>query len=270
MKLQANRKFWFTIVLFIVAVMAFAFRSREAIHGALRFHPTSAAAETLSTLPPVMLWAWERPENLDFIDPRKVGVAFLAKTVYLRGDSVVARPRLQPLKVPNDTKLVAVIRIESARAELPHLTTSQVETTAEEIATSAQMPNISGIQIDFDATLSERNFYRQLLLIVRARLPVSMPLSMTALASWCDGDNWLSDLAVDEAVPMLFRLGTERRQFVSHLQSGEKFRAPSCQGATGVSTDEPLPIPPVERIYIFSPKSWSQISLSDAMETYQK
>ena len=32
---------------------------------------------------------------------------------------------------------------------------------------------------------------------------------MTALASWCLSDRWISDLPVDEAVPMLFQMGPE-------------------------------------------------------------
>ena len=36
----------------------------------------------------VILWAWERPEDLSFINPEKVGVAFLAKTIYLRASRI--------------------------------------------------------------------------------------------------------------------------------------------------------------------------------------
>ena len=42
---------------------------------------------------------------------------------------------------------------------------------------------------------------------VRRRLPRDLPLSMTALASWCAGDTWIEALPVDEAVPMLSRWG---------------------------------------------------------------
>ena len=31
-----------------------------------------------------MLWAWERPERLTFLDPREAGVAFLARSVNWR------------------------------------------------------------------------------------------------------------------------------------------------------------------------------------------
>ncbi len=59
-----------------------------------------AALRRLAGFPKIMLWAWERPEDLNFVDPRQSGVAFLARTLALRGEQVVVRPRLQPLKVP--------------------------------------------------------------------------------------------------------------------------------------------------------------------------
>jgi hypothetical protein len=61
----------------------------------------------------VILWAWERREDLSFIDPRKVDVAYLAGTLYLRGDRVVIRPMRQPLIVPEDSFMIPVVRIET-------------------------------------------------------------------------------------------------------------------------------------------------------------
>jgi hypothetical protein len=62
----------------------------------------------------------------------------------------------------------------------------------------ARRPGISGIQVDFDATASERRFYRELVIDLRRLLPDSVPLSITALASWCLDDNWISGLPADE------------------------------------------------------------------------
>ena len=84
---------------------------------------------------------------------------------------------------------------------------------------------------------------------------------MTALASWCKGDNWLDDLPVDEAVPMLFRMGVEQNQFRSQLAAGARFSARPCQASVGVSTDEPLAqLQPVQRLYVFNPEPWSATS----------
>src|SRR5688572_18965491 len=161
----------------------------------------SHRATPVETLPPVILWAWERPEDLTFVDPEKTAVAFLAKTITLRGDRVAVKPRLQPLKLAPGTKLVAVVRIESDLTNEPTLSALQLQHTANAIT---DLSGISVVQIDFDATVSERNFYRDLLQNLRRQLPPAIGLSMTALASWCAGDDWLRDLPVDEAVPMLF------------------------------------------------------------------
>ena len=65
----------------------------------------------------IILWAWEHPEDLSFIDPKEVSVAFLAKTIYLWGDNVNVRPRMQPLSIPRGTKLIAVARIETRQSK---------------------------------------------------------------------------------------------------------------------------------------------------------
>lgn len=221
----------------------------------------------LASLPPVIVWAWERPEDLRFVDPQQTGVAFLAKTITLRGDKVFARPRLQPLQLAPGTKTVAVIRIETDRSDAPSLSPSQLQQTAREIRNSSVS---SVVQIDFDATVSERNFYRDLLKAVRRDLPSSVSLSITALASWCAGDDWLHDLAIDEAVPMLFRLGVDAPGFQRRVQTGQPFESRMCRNAAGVSTDEPVKPPTVARLYIFNPKPWSKDSLTAAREAYGK
>jgi hypothetical protein len=223
----------------------------------------------------VILWAWERPEKLDYLDPQKVGVAFLAKTIYLRGDEAVSRPRLQPLSVPNGAAVIAVARIEASResdrAEMPTLSQRQLKDAVTEIAELGSLPNVVMVQVDFDATTTQRSFYRELLNELRASLPQSTLLSITALASWCKGDNWLRDLSIDEAVPMLFRMGVERKQFLSQLAAGAPFNAAPCQTSAGISTDEPIAqLPPMQRVYVFNPKSWSPEAVNQTLETYQK
>ena len=228
------------------------------------------AHSSLQTLPPVMLWAWERPERLDFIDTNRVGVAFLAKTIHLRHGDVTVRPRLQPLVLAKDTRVVAVIRIESDRREHRDLSESQLDRVAREVVLTSQLPDVLAIQIDFDAKASERDFYRLLLSQVRKHLPQSMPLSITALASWCASDNWLSGLPIDEAIPMLFRMGIDGRQFKSRLGAGEDPFTNPCSNAAGISIDELIEPPQRKRLYIFSPNPWTQQSVTSALETYAK
>jgi hypothetical protein len=252
----------------LLFIAAFRFQKRDHSH---EIPNATVNSSRLSQLPAVILWAWERPEQLDFIDTQKVGVAFLAKTIYLRSDQAVSRPRLQPLALPADARIIAVARIESDRHEPPTLSSSQITETANEIAQLGSLPKVVMVQVDFDATSSERAFYRELLTELRSRLPTSISLSITALASWCKGDNWLDNLPVDEAVPMLFRMGVERRQFLSQLAAGERFSSQRCQASAGVSTDEPLTqLPHVERLYVFNPAVWTPDDVNHLLETYNK
>jgi len=256
----------------LLFLVAFRFQTRE--HERAVWSVPSSSSR-ISQFPETILWAWERPEKLDFIDPEKVGVAFLAKTIYLRGDRVVSRPRLQPLTLSPGTRVIAVARIESEHpsdhSKRPALSPVTITETVAAISELGSLPNVVMVQVDFDARTSERAFYRELLVQLRGKLPQSTSLSITALASWCKGDNWLEDLPVDEAVPMLFRMGVERKQFLSQVAAGDGFSSAPCQASAGVSTDEPLELSPrVQRLYVFNPRVWSPVSLDQVMETYKR
>ena len=83
--------------------------------GALSLSPAGAVANgdssRLSKLPDVVLWAWERPEDLRGLDD-DVGVAFLAQTIDIGNKTFQVTPRRQPLRVSPGARLVAVTRIE--------------------------------------------------------------------------------------------------------------------------------------------------------------
>lgn len=227
---------------------------------------TPLARDPLSSFPHIILWAWERPEVLDFIDPDAVGVAFLAGTLYLSDEHVSVRPRLQPLSVPRGTKLIAVVRIEADRLRLPTLTSRQRETAAAAIAGVSRLSGIAALQVDFDASVSQRGFYRDVLQDLRRQLPDSMPLSMTALASWCIYDDWLAGLPVDEAVPMLFRMGADERR-VRRYVAAEDFHPALCRQSLGMATDEPRPkFPANRRLYIFHPQPWRPEAVQRVLE----
>lgn len=220
--------------------------------------------------PRIILWAWERPENLEFINPRAVAVAFLAQTIQWRATETLVKPRLQPLKFAPGTELIAVVRIE---AEDAALSPAQLNATVSAIRQMPPPANLSAIQIDFDAKESERAFYRELLQALRRELPPKLRLSITALASWCIHDNWLAGLPINEAVPMLFRLGVERNEVRGYLAAGKAFRCGLCQHSLGVSTDESfarLPARDVESIYVFNPQPWSVASVNKVLQEWQQ
>lgn len=200
-------------------------------------------------LPKVILWAWERPEDLRFLDPVQTGVAFLAATALIqRNGDVKFHPRTQRILLPAGIPVLAVVRVESPA---PHQAV-ELQPLLSALDEIVCLPNVRALQIDFDARSSERNFYRALLERVQAE--TTKPISVTALASWCAGDRWLEGEPIVEAVPMFFRMGKGE----SHDMSIE---SSICGNSIGLSTDEPWPAkrpPRVNRIYLFNPHSWTQ------------
>jgi len=271
--------------------------------------PHTPSGRRMGSLPDLFFWAWERPEDLRFLETKNAGVAFLAKTIYIpapnedlpkdAGSSLHIRPRLQPLRVAPTTPLIAVVRIETRAGRQPgayffaatrssspaHYTAQQQERAVAEIANVANLPNVRAVQIDFDAAVSERAFYSALLSDVREKLPSSIPLSITALASWCIGDPWLEQLptgTIDEAVPMLFRMGPDAANVAKFLSAGTDFPVRACQASLGVTTDEPLsramlgaaPNQAIratcnKRIYIFAPRAWTQPAADAVLQEWQ-
>jgi hypothetical protein len=191
-------------------------------------------------MPQKILWAWEMPEDVSFADPKEFGVAFLAQTIFLQNDRVIPKKRQQPLKIADGAYAIAVTRIETYKEteKRPTLSADMVRQTAEAIVETLQLPNVKAIQIDFDATSSERDFYRKLVNEVRNHLPEDTPLTMTSLASWCTGDAWFNDFPVDEAVPMVFQMGTDSDRIKRYLANGNDWVEPLCRGSYGISLEE--------------------------------
>ena len=230
---------------FTAILCAFCIRSDALPH----FH------SRLSPLPRVTLWAWERREDLRSIDAHRFAVAYLERTLTI-GATVESQPRREPLAFPAAAKQLAVVRIETSRnAELSDENRAK---TMRQLLAAADTPGISALQIDFDATRSQRGFYRDLLTDLRRQMPANLPLSITALASWCGADDWLRglppDARPDEAVPMFFRMEPGR-----HPGDPESYaiREPLCMGSAGLSTTEPWPENLAgKRLYIFPDNGW--------------
>ena len=217
----------------------------------------------------VVLWAWERPEDLSFVDSRTTGIAFLAGTVRITATGAVRiEPRHQPLKISDHASPIAVIRIETDRTSHPNKLSPRA--SSDVVAAICHLTDsykISEVQIDFDARVSERVFYRDLLNKLRKRLPSTKTITITALASWCIHDTWMNELPVQEAVPMLFRMGPERGQILRFLERNNEFREPLCRSSVGISTDEPLiKISSKKRLYIFSPTKWTKKQVQQVLQ----
>jgi hypothetical protein len=218
---------------------------------------TSARVGTRIDLPPLVLWAWDRDDDLRFLDIRDTGVAFLAATLTLRGDGVVLTPRRNPLALPEGVSRVAVAHVETDRAEPPSLSGEQLRRFVAALAEVSDGVPHHVLQVDYEAVASQRAFFIDAIAALRRRLP-GTAISVTALASWCFNESWTGRLAADEVVPMLFRMGYDGRRVRAHLASGGDFRAADCRSSLGVATDElPAALPPGRRIYVFSPRRWT-------------
>lgn len=207
----------------------------------------------LATLPRVTLWAWERREDLHALDTRRFAVAYLDQTLTI-GLTVASQPRRDLLVFPSSATRIPVVRIEAPPNAL--LNAQSRSDAVDAILRSAREPGIAALQVDFDATRSQRPFYRDLLVDLRSRMPAGLPLSITALASWCSFDDWLGGLPVDEAVPMMFRMEPDRRRAPPSLDDF-RIREPLCQTSVGISTTEPWPSDlDGKRIYVFPDNGW--------------
>lgn len=258
--MRQRRQPWVAIVLFSAGILSL--RSDAAPSVAIH-------RNRLQHLPRLTVWAWERREDLRTLDPSTTAVAYLDHTITLDSYGLTVTSRRRSILLPASTTLVRipVVRIETR--DSPELNEAAAEVTSQAIL-RAFTPQAAALQIDFDALQSQRAWYRSVLTLVRAKLPAAIPLSITALASWCSYDNtWLHTLPVDEAVPMLFRMEPDRRAAASlgQLRSPElAIREPLCSTSVGISTHERWPIQLAnKRIYIFPDAGWQQDNLKETL-----
>src|SRR6185312_13566586 len=195
--------------------------------------------------------------------PATVGVAYLAETILL-SDHVAVLPRQQPLQPALGAPVRAGVRSETRPGFVD--STAMRSAVATRLAEVGRRDGLRALQVDFDATESQRKFYAGVLTMLRPQLRHGFPLSMTALVSWCGGESWLHGLPVDEAVPMFFRMGGPRA-LSSNAKGRYRLREPLCRSSIGVATDESWPtnfgeLNPAGRVYIFAPRPWRDVQLA--------
>ena len=211
----------------------------------------------MRAIPRRILWAWESPQDLRFLK-EGAGVAFLSGELHLEGETSRWQARRNPLRVNPRTPLVAVIRLETHQAALNDDQKRELVLRARQCLAQ---PGVLGLQIDFDAVPRERAWYAQALQDLRTVMPEKVPLSITALGSWCWDDPWIAELSVDEAVPMLFRMSADDQVIRRRLSQGQDVKVGLASHSWGVSTDEPLPpLKAGRRVYVFHPGSWTEES----------
>lgn len=211
----------------------------------------------------LILWAWERPEDLRFAGA-EAEVAVQTGFIELAGEGVQARGRRFPLRSARPPSIAVVhVQIDHARP-LQWTARLRARASAAILHYAAAAP-VRRVQLDFEVRASERTVLLDVLADVRSGLPAGTLLSMTALASWCDTEDWLSQAPVDEIVPMVFRMTAGGNALRKRLADGGDFRNPRCRAALGVATDQPIVrAPPGRRVYLFSPRSWTKADFDDA------
>lgn len=210
----------------------------------------------------IYVWAWERPEDLRFLENNtdKITVVYYAGDVIIQNGGMDIEPRRNKLFLPAGVSVMPLVRIDNFD-NVDALTEERMQTIQGFIARICTVSGISGCQIDFDATVSERPIYAKLIAGVKKEIPTSIPLSITALVSWCDTFSWLDDTAIDYAVPMFYRLGSDREQ-IQNDRVGQTFmKSKKCQSAVGISTDEKIPNKKYRQgrdVYFFNPQPWTK------------
>ncbi len=215
--------------------------------------------------PRLIFWAWEEAEDLRFLDPKTDGVAFLASSVELLPDATNVQSRTQPLNLPYGMQHIAVVRIRSHADRPASLSTQQLNEALQTLVSLTKRPNVSALQISYDARSPERAFYTNLLTELRRQLGPAYPISITAPASWCISDRWIRDLPVNEAVPMLFSMGQDEAVIRQYLSTTNTFPEPLCRGSLGIATGEwwPDPIRSRTRVYVLNQAPWTRESVEN-------
>jgi hypothetical protein len=219
--------------------------------------------------PSLVLWAWERPEDLRAAGP-DVGVAVLTGFIELSGERMTARGRRFPVLIAPGAARTALVHLQVDPRRPLAWTPALRARTAAAVVALARPGEFAAVQVDFEVRASERQVLLDVLADVRAALPRATPLSMTALASWCETEDWLDQADVDEVAPMLFRMGRGGQALRAKLEAGGDFANPRCRTALALSTDTPMArVPPGRRVYLFNPRSWSPADLARALRTSQ-
>lgn len=228
--------------------------------------------------PSINLWAWERDEDLSFVDPSKVSVSYFAGMIYVRGASVDFQPRKQKLKLAAGTRTVPVFRIETLRGEgAPgSMSTSDSRTpdleaadyVAKTVVNSVKhLPASDMVQLDFDALQDERPFYVEILKKLREQLPAQTKISITALGSWLLGDKWLNNGDADEVVAMMFSIGADKKNILDRIQSQKLDSGTNAKMALGISANETNTNKLLfaadlqhqfDKLYIFNSRPWTR------------
>lgn len=218
--------------------------------------------------PKIYIWAWERTEDLRFLKNSNITIVYYAGDVVIKNGEIDITPRRNMLFLPPNNPTIPLVRIDNFdKADV--LDDQRLNDIKKFIVQICSIKGISGCQIDFDALTSERSFYTKLISAVKKEIPPNIPLSITALVSWCDKYSWLDKTEIDFAVPMFYRLGPDSTKIRNNRVGQTFMKAKKCQSAVGVATDEQMPTRDYlqkKDIYFFNPQSWIKEKFAEQLQ----
>ena len=224
---------------------------------------SAVAAAERNNLPDEVWWYWDRPATQLPTPAPGVGAAVVTTHIIFSGEGFVRQPRRSALHLPSDVPTVPVIHVEVDPARPFAGNAAQRDALRDAVVdVVGRGGSTRWVQLDFEARRTQRGFWRAAVEAIKAALPPGFRLSVTALASWCYGDRWLGDVPADEIIPMYFRLGRARPDYV--LRSAAGVTESRCALAHGVANDEPpWPVVLSGRRYVFLGRaSWRPINNS--------
>jgi hypothetical protein len=137
-----------------------------------------------------------------------------------------SRARINPVLLKRDGRpLIAVIRLDG---QLKALDQDEVTAQIQQVLGDWQGQGLilSGVEIDHDAGSARLPAYREFLTHLRAVLPASLPLSITALPAWIDSPELPTLLAtVDSSVLQVHAVSDPRRGLFDAVQAGKWAKA---------------------------------------------
>ncbi|RYE06205.1 MAG: hypothetical protein EOP33_03130 [Rickettsiaceae bacterium] len=202
----------------------------------------------------IVLWSWERYEDLSYIDTLTTAVAPLIATFIINDkEELYTKLRLNVYKIPLLTNVIPVFRIEMQSTNLNNKTVHQLVTEIISLSKTGQL-----IQLDFDVTLSQRNIYKE---IINQLVNYNREVSITALASLCTYDSWLDSLPIKFAVPMLYNIKDNDRGLKESKALFARlghWRTKKCQGYIGILRSDIIEVNSSHTLFIFNNSAWTK------------
>ncbi len=202
-------------------------------------------------------WLWDKASLPEWSQGH---AAVVVEHIHLTGDEIRRRPRLDRPPVLVSTRVTPVVHVEVSTLRPPAGIERSRELILDAMRRASALSTSGWVQLDMEARPSHREFYRSLVRDIKAALPPTTRLSVTALAWWCRSGNWLDGLAADEVAPMLFRMGKDAELLRQMWSATPEKLHPRCRsGAIGRALQEPLAANTLSRyvrIYSFDAKHW--------------